>query len=126
MVQALNEQASTVIAGSVMGWGCQIENAFDLIIFLYVPTEVRLQRLKQREFQRFGHAINPAFLEWAAQYDAGPKEGRSLTRHNTWLATRQCQVIRLEGNCSVDVWFSEVERQAHHSSNLKSASERTK
>ena len=111
MVQALSEQPSCVVAGSVMGWGSQIENAFGLIIFLHVPTEVRLQRLEHREVQRFGRA-NPAFLEWAAQYDAGSQEGRSLARHNAWLATRQCQVIRLEGIHSVEEWLSKAERQA--------------
>lgn len=109
--EALSEQTSCVVAGSVMGWGNQVESAFCLIIFLYVPTEVRLQRLEHREVQQFGRS-NPAFLEWAAQYDAGSQEGRSLARHNTWLATRQCQVIRLEGNHSVEELLSKVERQA--------------
>ena len=116
---ALSEQASCVVAGSVAGWGGQIENAFGLVIFLYVPTEIRLQRLEHREAQQFGRA-NPAFLEWAAQYDAGLQEGRSLARHNSWLATRQCQVIRLEGSYSVEESLSKVERQAPNPSYMDS------
>lgn len=109
--QALQDHSRCVVAGSVMGWSAQVEDAFSLIIFLYVPTEVRLQRLEQREVQLFGKP-NPAFLEWAAQYDSGSLEGRSLAKHNAWLATRQCQVVRLEGNHSVAELLSAVEQLA--------------
>ena len=111
LCEALQDHPSCVVAGSVMGWGAEVEDAFSLIIFLYVPTEVRLQRLEQRELQRFGKP-NPAFLEWASQYDSGSLEGRSLTRHNAWLATRQCQVVRLEGNHSVAELLSALEQLA--------------
>jgi len=111
LVQALEAQPVSVVAGSVMGWGTQVENAFGLVIFLHVPTEVRLQRLEFREVQRFGKA-NPVFLEWAAQYDEGLQEGRSLSKHSTWLTTRACQVIRLVGNHSVAELLAQVEQQA--------------
>lgn len=106
LLQALQADAS-VVAGSVMGWGAEVENVFSLVIFLLVPTDVRLRRLEQRERQRFGRA-NPAFLEWAAQYDDGPPEGRSLQKHNAWLATRTCPVVRLIGNHTVDELLSRV------------------
>jgi uridine kinase len=111
LAQALSEQTSCVVVGSVMGWGNQIESAFALVIFLYVPTEIRVQRLEQREVQRFGRA-NPAFIAWAAQYDLGLQQGRSLAKHNCWLAARGCKVIRLEGNHSLEELLSEVDRQA--------------
>lgn len=93
-----------------MGWGTEVESAFSLVIFLYVPTEVRLRRLKQRELKTFGK-VNPAFLQWAAEYDAGTAEGRSLARHEDWLATRECQVMRFHGSQKVAELLSEVERQ---------------
>lgn len=111
LVLALQEQNASVVAGSVVGWGTEVETAFDLIVFLYVPAAVRLQRIEQREIARFGKA-NPAFLEWAGQYDVGSIEGRSLAKHNTWLASRQCPVIRLVGDHSVAVLLSLVEQQA--------------
>jgi hypothetical protein len=111
LARALREQGSCSVAGSVMGWGSQIESAFDLVIFIHVPTEIRVQRLEQREIRLFGRA-NPAFIEWAAQYDSGSQEGRSLAKHKAWLAARECQIIRLEGNHSIEALLSEVERQA--------------
>ena len=106
-MQALQSSPAAVVAGSVMGWGAGVESAFDLVVFLHVPTEVRLRRLEAREAGRFGKA-NPAFLEWAAQYDAGPPEGRSLAKHNAWLAARECPVVRLEGDHALDALLERV------------------
>ncbi|BCL76562.1 adenylate kinase [Jeongeupia sp. HS-3] len=115
LVQALEGHGSSVVAGSVIAWGPEIEDTFDLVVFLYVSTEVRLQRLKQREETLFGQA-NPAFLEWASQYDAGPPEGRSLAKHNAWLAARQCPVVRLVGDHPVTELLSRLVGPLSHTS----------
>jgi hypothetical protein len=83
-----------------MGWGAEVEDAFDTIVFLYAPTAIRLERLKLRETARFGCA-DPQFLTWASQYDEGPPEGRSLAKHTAWLAARRCPVVRLDGRLAV-------------------------
>lgn len=88
-----------VLSGSVNAWGVEIEDAFDFVVFLYVDTALRLERLRERELQRFGK-VNPVFLEWAAQYDEGPSEGRSLAKQRAWLSARRCPVLKLEGDFS--------------------------
>lgn len=93
--QALLAQTRCCVAGSVMGWG--VDDLFDAIVFLQVETAARLRRLEAREMARFGQ-VNPAFLEWAAQYDDGPLQGRSLARHEAWLRTLACPVIRCVGD----------------------------
>jgi hypothetical protein len=93
---------TVVISGSIMNYGDYLENLFDLIVFLYLPAEIRIPRLKAREEARFGSA-NPDFLAWAAQYDAGPAVGsRSLANHTAWLSQRTCRVLRLEGDMTVE------------------------
>lgn len=99
--QDLLEDSDAIASGSLTGWGAEVEDAFGLIVFLYVPAAIRLQRLEARETQRYGKA-DPAFLEWAAQYDQGPPEGRSLAKHESWLAGRACPVLRIEGDTSVE------------------------
>lgn len=89
-----------VLSGSVMGWGTAIEDAFDLVVFLYLPASVRLPRLRERELAKLGH-VDEAFITWAAEYDDGPSEGRSLRRHLDWLAARRCPVLRLDADESV-------------------------
>ena len=96
-----------VLSGSLDGWGDPVVPLFDLVVFLYVPTAVRLERLRAREAQRFGpETVAPGgaryqqveeFIEWASHYDDGTREGRNLARHQAWLATLPCQVLRLDG-----------------------------
>jgi len=98
LAHELKANSHCVAAGSVVGWG--VEPLLDLVVFLYVESEVRLQRLRAREVARFGKA-NPSFLAWAAQYDQGHPEGRGLAKHEAWLASLACPVIRLVGESAV-------------------------
>jgi hypothetical protein len=103
----LRINVDAVVSGSIMGWGKELEDAFDLVVFLYLPSDIRLARLKLREEQRFG-AAKPEFLAWAAQYDAGIEPGRSLQQHRDWLELRRCEVLRLEGDLSEESRLSKV------------------
>lgn len=83
-----------------MNWGLKLEDSFDLIVFLYLDAETRVERLKKREEELFGKA-DPKFLQWASEYDSGPSEGRSLAKHTHWLSQRSCKIVRIEGDLSV-------------------------
>ena len=101
-----------VLSGSLDGWGDPLVPLFDLVVFLVVPTEVRLERLRARERARYVepalapggslHEEHHAFLEWAAAYDAGNREGRSRRRHEAWLTRLRCPVVRLDGALPVE------------------------
>jgi adenylate kinase family enzyme len=100
------------LSGSLDGWGDPLVPRSDLVVFLLVPTEVRLERIRARSRQRYGEAaLAPggrlhedylAFLEWAAAYDEGAHGGRSRPRHEAWLAQLPCPVVRLEGVLAID------------------------
>ncbi|HEY0808508.1 MAG TPA: AAA family ATPase, partial [Longimicrobiales bacterium] len=96
----MRANSAVVVAGSVVGWGAEIEDGFSLIVFLFVPTPVRLARLKQREVERFGK-VNASFLDWASQYDEGRLPGRSRTLHEQWLSNRPCFTLRIDGEVAV-------------------------
>ena len=95
------------LSGSLCGWGDIFIPRFELVVFLWVPPEVRMARLRERERTRYGAAVAPggamherseAFLAWAAGYDEVldiPERCRRL--HEQWLATLPCPVLRLEG-----------------------------
>jgi len=95
----LQAARDAVVSGSLVGWGEDLENGFDLVVFLYLSSAIRVARLRARETERFG-TVDPAFLEWAAQYDEGPAEGRSLAKHLAWISTRKCAVLRIDGDLS--------------------------
>ena len=107
LVEALRNASITVLAGSILNWGLELEDSFSLIVFLTVPTGIRVTRLKEREIQRFGRA-DPAFLAWAAQYDEGTLGGRSLSRHEAWLARRSCPVLRIDGDTTTGCRLARV------------------
>jgi adenylate kinase family enzyme len=96
LAAALDAQPRWVLSGSLCGWGDLFIPRFDLVIFVWVPPEIRRARLKQREQQRYGsealasagamHDAHIAFMNWAMAYDEGSEEMRSRRRHEQWLA----------------------------------------
>ena len=99
-----------IIGGSLVNWGDEWFTAFDLVVFLYLPPEIRLQRLKDREFERYGEVIyNDAervmayqnFIDWATAYDTNAIPGRTLQVHQDWLSKVKCPVLEISGNTTV-------------------------
>jgi adenylate kinase family enzyme len=100
-------RADWVLSGGLDGWGDALIPLFDLVVFLRVPNEIRIARLRDREARHFGadavgpdgwrHAETEDFIEWASHYEDGTREGRNLARHEAWLAALPCRVLRLDG-----------------------------
>ena len=101
MLAELSKHESAIVSGSVMNWGRELEDSFDLIVFLYLDTAIRLRRLKIREERELGQA-DPEFIEWASQYDNGTAVGRSLVNHKKWLTKRKSKVLNIEGDLTVE------------------------
>jgi adenylate kinase family enzyme len=101
-------RADWVLSGSLDGWGDAIIPNFDLVVFLTTAKEIRLQRLRAREATHFGagavapggwrHQETEEFIEWASRYEDGDRKGRSLARHQAWVAALRCRVLRLDGS----------------------------
>lgn len=49
ILEDLNKHANSVISGSIMNWGDSLEDSLDLVVFLYLETSIRVERLKMRE-----------------------------------------------------------------------------
>lgn len=102
LVQARN----WVLSGGIVGWTPRPQLDFTCIVFLYVPTPVRIERLRLREALRFGRRIEDggdmcdthrAFIDWAARYDDGGIEGKTLARHEAYLKNQSCTVLEHRG-----------------------------
>ena len=116
---ALAESASWVLSGSLCGWGDPLIPEFDLIVFLIVPTEIRLERLRARELNRYGpallrcggnlHQASADFLDWAGRYDTGGLEMRSRALHEAWLSKLPVRLLRLEGDQSTETQLAQIE-----------------
>ena len=100
------------LSGSLCGWGDLAIPHFDLVVFLWIPADVRLARLREREIARYGpeiedsddprHEAHKAFLSWAAAYDTGGLDMRSRALHEAWLRSLPTPILRLEGERSLD------------------------
>ncbi|ABE50928.1 ATP-binding protein [Methylobacillus flagellatus] len=108
-----------ILSGSFDGWGDVLIEHASLIVFIVTPHAVRMDRLKNREKQRYGnrialggdmHEAHLAFTEWASQYESpGPSHtGRNLARHESWLAKQSLPVLRLDGTASPDRMAEQV------------------
>ena len=119
--QALEKTDSWVISGSLCGWGDFVIPMFELAVFLWIPSDIRLQRLRQREIDRFGSEIedpndpmyetHKGFLEWAAAYDTGGLDMRSKALHEKWITALPCNVIRIEDDRSIEENLKTVMKQ---------------
>lgn len=97
-----------MLSGSLCGWGDVFIPFFDLVIRVVTPTDIRIDRIKQREFRRFGKRILPdgdmytehqKFITWASQYDTAGIDMRSKALHDKWLNEIPCRQIAIDGTC---------------------------
>ena len=106
LMDDLTAHDAWVVSGSLCGWGDVAIPLFELVVFLWIPHEVRMERLRRREHARFGermllggdmHKQSQAFLVWAASYDEGGLDTRSRRLHDQWLRTLPCPILCFEG-----------------------------
>ena len=106
----LEQQQNGIVSGSVISWGDEWKTMFDLVIFLYIPHEIRMQRLHAREVERYGEAIftDPVridlyqrFMDWAKGYDDNSTNGRNLQVHQNWLSQLRCKVLDIKGDTTI-------------------------
>jgi hypothetical protein len=107
----LTAQEQWVVSGSLCGWGDVAIPLFELVVFLQIPHDIRMERLRQREHERFGARILPGgdmyeksqqFFAWAASYDDGGLGMRSRRLHDQWLSTLPCPILCFEGAYSIE------------------------
>lgn len=104
-------QENVVVTGSIFRWKTNYKDLFDLVVLLYIPQEIRLQRLAEREISTYGNKIlfdeklnakYKAFLAWATEYDLEDNiTSRSLKQQKQWLTEVKCSTLFLDGDLTV-------------------------
>lgn len=106
LLDAIKASHGFVISGSVCGWDEPVIPLLDLAVYVTTQTEVRIDRLYKREYERFGsrileggdmYANHRDFVEWAATYDTAGTDQRSHALHEEWITGLSCPVIRVDG-----------------------------
>lgn len=111
MKEEIESAENVVISGSLVGWGDELIPFFTFVIRLETSTDIRIERLRKREYERFGTRIEAGgdmyrhhqdFIEWAKQYDTGDVHMRSRARHDEWQKMLRCPQILLNGADGLD------------------------
>jgi adenylate kinase family enzyme len=123
----LDKHDQWILGGSIIHWGEEVFPNFDLIVFCWLPHEVRMARLKAREFSRYGDIIfsDPdrnkqykAFLAWAADYDKGTGiASRTIGAHEQWLKMQRCPILEIRKDLTTEQRLElirEALRLMHH------------
>jgi adenylate kinase family enzyme len=109
-----------VLTGSFDGWGDALIVGVDLIVFVSTPAPIRMERLFERERQRYGSRIQPGgdmygvhtkFAAWAREYDNPGFEGRNRVRHERWLNAQSARVLRVDGTQPPDTMAEQTIRE---------------
>ncbi len=110
LLNDLNQSQNAIVGGSLIDWGTAWREQFDLVVFLYIPREIRMERLKAREVERYGNRIftdgeraaaYAKYLAWANGYDDNTITGRNLKAQTNWLAELSCHTLEITGDTSL-------------------------
>jgi adenylate kinase family enzyme len=113
----LEKANNWVLSGSVVSWGDVFIPLFTLAIFITLPHDLRLERLRAREVERYGQRINvggdmyeasQAFLDWASSYDTAGLEQRSLVTHQEWIQKLSCPILYIQSLQPLEAIIDEV------------------
>jgi len=122
-IQLLEELVHTrskfIVSGSICGWGDILIPHLKTVLFLEAPTELRIERIIQREELRYSkenimtgsihHEKLQAFLDWSRAYETGDVS-RTRKLHETWLNNLEVSVYRINTNRTIMEVHSEALR----------------
>ncbi len=108
----LENAGNWVLGGSVFQWDDIVFPNFDLVVFLFIPQEIRIDRLIRREFERYGNIIITDcnrkkqfenFIAWATDYDnCTGIANRNLKAHESWLQTVTFPTLKIIGDFTTE------------------------
>ncbi len=112
MTKDLDAHESWVLSGALCGWGDVFVPRFGVVVYCWLPAEIRLERIRKRELARYGperlapggdlHNVFEKFCAWAVAYDEDSGNIRSRAREMEWLENLTCPVLRLEEEMAVE------------------------
>lgn len=109
--QIFEENDDLVLSGSALGWGDFIKDALDIVIYKYLPQDIRIKRLMTREKERYGarityghdmYAGHKSFIDWCYQYETGGMTMRSRRSELAWLKDINCTLLKLEDTLTLE------------------------
>jgi len=111
LLSDMKKHGSFVVSGDVSGWGNEFLTVFDFVIFITAPTDIRMKRIENREYARWGDRVleggvmyesQRKFREFAATRDAGLLEQAA----SLYL----CPILRVDGTKSLSELVHDIKQ----------------
>jgi len=99
-------KSNFILSGCIREWDGAFDSMLSMAVFLITPTEIRIERVENREFKRNGKRIkwggdlyiqHRKFIDYIATYDNGSMTTRSLASQEAWANSLTCPVVRIDG-----------------------------
>lgn len=96
--ELISEDSRFVLAAVRGDFGALFRSKLEAVVFLEVPRQVRLERVRARSFQKFGERMLPGGdlyereSKWFSLVESRPEDYTER-----WLETLECPVLRLDG-----------------------------
>lgn len=76
----MQPEPGVVLSGSIVGYGAEVEDAFDLIVFLYLPADIRVERLRA--------VTSSGMATWILPFSCGRRSTTPLRRGSRMCGKR--------------------------------------
>jgi len=109
-----------VLSGCIREWDGAFDSMLSMAVFLVTPTNIRIERAENREFNRNGERIKMGgdlyeqhrkFIDYIATYDNGGTATRSLASQEAWASRLTCPVIRVDGTADWRINAQNISKQ---------------
>ena len=115
MLSDIKKYHTFVISAVTGDFGETIPQFYELAVYISAPKEIRMERIKRREIERFGYRV----LEGGDMYEQQQKfhnfvASRPLERIEKWAETIMCPVIRVDGTNSYRKTATDIAAHYHN------------
>ena len=103
LLAAMRERERFVLSSVTADYGGEAEALLDLAVFLHVPDDVRMNRVRSRSYGKFGERMQPGgdlYEQEERFFDL--VKNRSEARVSSWLARIGLPVVHLDGTLPVE------------------------
>jgi kanamycin kinase/aminoglycoside 3'-phosphotransferase-3 len=98
LLSDMEKYGSFVVSGDISGWGDEFLTMFDLVVFLTAPKEIRMKRIENREYARWGDRV----CEGGDMYESQQKFRKFAATRDVSLLEQAvslylCPILRVDG-----------------------------
>ena len=103
LLDEIYEHPNFVFSAVKGDYGCDVVPLYDLVVVLEVPKEIRMQRVRDRSFRKFGSRMLPGgdVYDWEESFFQ-MVASRTDDYVEKWLHTVQCHIIRVDGTMPIE------------------------